>query len=32
MMQEKVTQEAYFNRQIQLWGSNIQQSLQKKES
>ncbi|MFT7878857.1 MAG: ThiF family adenylyltransferase [Sulfurimonas sp.] len=30
-MQEMVTQEEYFNRQIQLWGSNVQQSLQKKK-
>ncbi|MDD3591586.1 MAG: ThiF family adenylyltransferase [Sulfurovum sp.] len=30
-MQEMVTQEEYFNRQIQLWGSSIQQSLQKKK-
>lgn len=26
-----MTQEEYFNRQIQLWGSNVQQSLQKKK-
>jgi adenylyltransferase/sulfurtransferase len=26
-----VTPEAYFNRQIQLWGSNVQQSLQSKK-
>jgi adenylyltransferase/sulfurtransferase len=31
MMQEMATQEEYFNRQIQLWGSNVQQSLQKKK-
>ena len=31
MIQETVTQEEYFNRQIQLWGSNVQQSLQKKK-
>lgn len=30
-MQEMATQEEYFNRQIQLWGSNVQQSLQKKK-
>ena len=26
-----MTQSDYFNRQIQLWGSNVQQSLQKKK-
>jgi len=31
MIQDRVTKEEYFNRQIQLWGSNVQQSLQKKK-
>jgi len=31
MIQDRVTQEEYFNRQIQLWGSSVQQSLQKKK-
>ena len=30
-MENSVTQEEYFNRQIQLWGSATQQSLQKKK-
>ncbi|HEO99488.1 MAG: ThiF family adenylyltransferase [Campylobacterales bacterium] len=31
MIKDRVTQEEYFNRQIQLWGSSVQQSLQKKK-